>query len=156
MERDTQPSTEPSGDRPVCPACGHVNIPDAAFCSRCGRSLDGDAESGVIAASADSQATSTFEPVTSTVTPPPSSLWARPDSLDGDPGQTSALPTPPAWTAVVDPTHLPARREPVGVRGFWLGVIATVLILAVLAIYIYAAWLSDSARDTIDGWLPWV
>jgi hypothetical protein len=48
-----------------------------------------------------------------------------------------------------------ATPGPRGMRGFWLGVLAALIILAVLALYIYASWLGDSARSTIDGWLPW-
>lgn len=155
MAPDATEPTEREEERPVCPECGHVNIPGAAFCARCGRSLRDDAAQEVIDVGPDdSQATSTFEPVTSTVTAP-SSPWARPDPLEGDPGRTSALSAPPTHTPSADFTPVPVTRAPEGTRGFWLGVLAVLLILAVLAVYIYAAWLSDSARSTVDGWLPW-
>lgn len=156
MARDTQDPTERAEDRPICPECGHVNIPGAAFCARCGRALGDESPPGdAIDVTSDSQATSTFEPVTSTVTAPSASPWARPGSIDSDPGLTTALPTP-AYVPVpgLRPSSDPGR--PRGARGFWLGAVAMLLMLAVLAVYLYAAWLSDSARSTIDGWLPWM
>jgi hypothetical protein len=156
MERDTQDTAGQSAERPTCPDCGHVNIPGAAFCARCGRSLDDEPPTGdVIDVTSDSQATSTFEPVTSTVTAPPASPWARPGSIDSDPGLTTALPTP-EYLPVSDYRSGSDPGRPRGARGFWLGLIALLLMLAVLAVYLYAAWLSDSARSTIDGWLPWM
>lgn len=156
MARDIDAAAELSEDRPTCPECGHVNIPGAAFCARCGRSLGDEPPTGdVIDVTSDSQATSTFEPVTSTVTPPPASPWARPGPIDSDPGLTTALPTP-EYVPVSDVRRGGDLGRPHGVRGFWLGVIAMLLMLAVLAVYLYAAWLSDSARSTIDGWLPWM
>lgn len=158
MAPETQePDEQRADDRPVCPECGHVNIPGAAFCARCGKSLDDDAPGEVIDVEpVDTQATSAFAPVTSTVTAPERSPWARPDSIAGDSGQTTALPTVPDFVPAPGLEPTPVSSAPRGARGFWLGVLATVLILAVLAVYIYAAWLSDSARSTIDGWLPWM
>jgi hypothetical protein len=151
-ETDSGPAAE---DRPVCPHCGHENIPGAAFCARCGQSLDDNAPPAEVidVEPTDSQATSAYAPVTSTVTAPSASPWARPDALDTDPGQTTALP---AYVPISDVAAAPVVRQPRGARGFVLGVIAVLLILAVLALYIYAAWLSDSARSTVDGWLPWM
>jgi hypothetical protein len=156
MERDAQPAVARAVDRPTCPECGHVNIPGAAFCARCGQSLDGDGSTGeVIDVATDSQATSAFEPVTSTVTPPGASPWARPEGIDRDPGLTTELPAP-EYAPVTPYRATPDLRGPQGTRGFWLGLVAVLLILAVLAVYLYAAWLGDSARSTVDGWLPWM
>jgi hypothetical protein len=152
-----EPAEQQADGRPVCPDCGHVNIPGAAFCAHCGRSLRDDAPVEVIDVEpADGQATSAFEPVTSTVTAPDRSPWARPDSLAGDAGQTTALPVVKDFIPAPGLEPIPISRAPRGVRGFWLGVIAVLLIVAVLAVYVYAAWLSDSARSTVDGWLPWM
>lgn len=145
-------------ERPICPECGHENIPGAAFCARCGHSLTGDAppDDVIDVGPSDSQATSTFHPVTSTVTPPSTSPWARPESFDSDPGQTTALPMPETPGPVYEPPPMVFAREPRGPRGFLLGVVAVLLILAVLAVYVYVAWLGASTRATVDGWLPWM
>ena len=155
---DTTVAGAPAAARPICPECGHENIPDAAFCSRCGHSLNVDAPSDDVidVELSDSQATSTFQPVTSTVTPPMTSPWARPGAMDDDPGQTGALPTSVRDEPIAAPPPMLFAREPQGPRGFLLGVLALLLILTVLATYVYVAWLGDSTRDTIDGWLPWM
>lgn len=154
---DTNEVAGKAAERPVCPECGHTNIPGAAFCARCGRALGNGAPTGdIIDVTSDSQATSTYEPVTSSVTPPPASPWARPGGVDHDPGLTTALPVAQDFIPAPGLEPEPARVRPASPRGFWLGAIALVLILAVLGIYLYAAWLSDSTRSTIDGWLPWL
>jgi hypothetical protein len=145
--------TTSTDERPTCPTCGHVNIPGAAFCAQCGRSLaDGETED-------ETQVTSTYAPVGATTAD--RSPWAPP--AEGippttDAGQTSALPITSSWTL----TNQDATPEPAiphheeSIRGFVLGAIAAVLILLVVLLYIYTAWLGDSTRDTIDGWLPWL
>lgn len=155
---DINEPAEPVADRPVCPECGHVNVQGAGFCARCGHSLndDGPVDDVIDVSPSDSQATSTFQPVTSTVSSPSSSPWARPGSVDADPGQTSALPMPDPATRMVDAAPLVFTPERRGPRGFLLGVLALLLILAVLAVYVYVAWLDDSARASVDGWLPWM
>lgn len=154
---DVNDAAQPAANHPVCPECGYENIPDAAFCARCGHSLDDEPPAQVIDVEpVDSQATSTFRPVTSTVTPPATSPWAPPGHKDSDPGQTAALPTPPPSDQVVESPPMVVDRTQTGPRGFLLGMLAVLLILAVLAVYIYVAWLGDSTRNTVDSWLPWM
>ena len=74
------------------------------------------------------------------------------EELIEDPGLDLAPPYAPAE----EPASLRNTRETESARGFLLGLLAVLLILAVLAVYIYAAWLSDSNRSTIEGWLPWM
>jgi hypothetical protein len=154
-------------NRTTCPACGHSNIPGASFCARCGQSLNGDAaEVDVIDVgdAADSQSTSVYAPIgptttpasTSPTAPASASPWARPDPERVDSGLTSALPIPTAVAPSDEIAPVPAMRPATGARGFALGLIAVLLIAAVIAVYIYAAWLGDSARSTVDGWLPWM
>lgn len=157
-DADTNDAVEPAKERQTCPECGHENIPGAAFCSRCGHSLNGDAppDNVIDVELSDSQATSTYQPVTSTVTPPMTSPWARPGALDTDPGQTSALPAPARTDTITPPPPMILASDAHGPRGFLLGVLALLLILAVLSAYVYVAWLGDSTRASIDGWLPWM
>jgi ABC-type transporter Mla subunit MlaD len=39
-----------------------------------------------------------------------------------------------------------------GARGFFLGLLALILIAAVVGMYGWTAWLSAGMRDTISGW----
>lgn len=161
--------------KPVtCHTCGHENIPGAAFCSRCGVSLRGDTpeESGGPAPTDDVETTTAYRPIVDASQPAQSSPWARPGTdsetiIDLEPSaeQTSAIPIaePVPHTesqpATSPPSPTPVPRDHVdddSIRGFFLGVAGLILIGVVLAVYVYAAWLSDSTRNTIDGWLPWV
>lgn len=155
-------ATETTQDRPICRNCGHENISGAAFCAQCGRSLNGD-EPAVMPnpPDDDTQVTSVYAPVGASVAAPNRSPWAPPvDGSTADAaGTTSALPIEERYT-YADPelapevVARPEHRE--SIRGFILGVIAVLLIAVVLGLYVYATWLGDSARDTIDGWLPWL
>lgn len=167
--------TPDTATKPVtCPNCGHDNIPGAAFCSRCGISLRGDTpvESSASEPPDDTETTTTYRPIIDASQPPQSSPWAPPGSVgrtiidvDTSAEQTSVIPIArPVTDHRTEPAPEPARsttapREQAhgeSMRGFFLGVVGLILIGVVFAIYIYAAWLSDSTRDTIDGWLPWV
>ena len=156
-------SREPTDERKACPTCGHLNIPRAAFCAQCGRSLQGDGTRDAEAQpDDDAQSTSVYTPIGSPGSDATSSPWAAPGTsqtiIDVDPGQTTAFPisqplsySDDSFAAVPE-----LNRAAESIRGFWLGIVAGVLIAAVLALYVYSAWLSDSTRDTVDGWLPWV
>lgn len=153
-----------SGAQLRCPQCDEPVLRDSAFCGNCGASLPGsDTER-------DDQATTTFTPVSSEegdggyrVGSEPSP-WASPDSDRYVPPQLydGTVPSeydPNATMIGSQSDYLAARDEPAGpqgVRGFVLGLIGLVLIAAVLALYLYDAWLSDSARETVESWLPWL
>jgi hypothetical protein len=156
-------TSESAVERPICPNCGHENIAGAVFCAQCGQSLNGDQPEPSGSGNGDSQTTSVFEPVTNGGTMASDSPWAPSAAgaaVATDPGQTSALPVsePYAWerraadaaAPVAIATHQESRR------GFVLGLIATLIIATVLVLYWYWAWIGDSTRDSIEGWLPWV
>ena len=167
-------TSETATERPICPYCGHENIPGAMFCAQCGRSLSGDEPAPAVvdnsdetdmtvAGDGDTQTTSVFEPVAPSDTVATTSPWAPPGSIEAaptDPGQTSALPVsePYSWdrqeAASIAPVPTGTHRE--SPRGFVLGLIAMVIIAAVLLLYWYWAWIGDSTRDSIEGWIPWV
>ena len=164
-------TTDTAGKPVTCPTCGHENIPGAAFCSRCGISLRGEApnESSTSEPPDDTEMTTAYRPIIDASQPPRSSPWAPPGTtktiidVDTSAEQTSAIPIArPAMdhrpAPAPEPSHsTTAPREQAqgeGMRGFFLGVVGLILIGVVIGLYVYAAWLSDSTRDTIDGWLP--
>jgi hypothetical protein len=158
-------SSESRHDRLTCPECGHENLPGAAFCAQCGTTLRVDQDSATEAPFDDAQATSVYVPIGQEPEGDDPPLWSptppRDPIIDVDPRQTSAISIEPrpepgvgtAPTSVAGSATAPQRTE--SIRGFVLGTVAVLLIAAVVGLYIYSAWLSDSARDTIDGWLPW-
>lgn len=44
------------------------------------------------------------------------------------------------------------ERQATGARGFFLGLLAILLIVVVLGLYGWTAWLSADLRDTVSGW----
>lgn len=156
--------SELQANEAVCLNCGRHNKAGSAFCAECGSSLlNGSDESGSEASDEDSQSTVAFVPVRDPGTVDHMSSWA-PSGRSGVPaGRHDATSTG------VQPLDLPsnptqniaeASGKHVGhdssMRGFFLGMLGMLLFLTVLMVYIYAAWLDDSARETIDSWLPWM
>jgi hypothetical protein len=139
----------------ICPVCDAPNSAFSLFCAECGASLNGaaDGETSSFAPVSDrstSQETSVFTPMTepassattrrepaSTVTPISSNTAYAPDVW--------SAPTPHATQA--SPT---IHYEPTSMRGFYLGLLATLLILAVFLLWTWAAILDDSTRDSIQ------
>lgn len=161
-----------SAQSPRCPQCHEPVRPGSAFCGNCGASVSNNASRPVNDDAGDDQATATFIPVSSSKVEEAdyisseSSPWASPESDHY--AAPTAVSDPPSTTPGMyqsDTTearpelvgHPPAQPEqPQGVRGLFLGILALILIGAVFALYLYDAWLSDSARATIEGWLPWL
>ncbi len=87
---------------------------------------------------------------------------------------TSSAPASDRWSTSsngaatgsfpVDPPHQgdqPAavsmvERQATGVRGFFLGLLALLLIGVVLGLYGWTAWLRADLRDTISGWFGFI
>lgn len=129
----------------ICRECGHRNVSRAQFCAKCGQTLNDETAHEPMDVDL-AQATSVFVPVSQ---PSSEDSWAEAETQ-----QTTALPVQTAeWSP--SPSALPpsARRE--SPRGLVLGILASMLIIAVLGIYVYAAWLTPSLRDQLTGWLPW-
>lgn len=157
-------ANETVGDLLICPACGEQNPPDAVFCGNCGTSLRDDHERFTETPTDDDQATSIFEPIREPDHREEQPLWSpeppREAIIDVDPGQTGAIPIQKqdhvtTTPDTMPPASMPSQATDSGIRGFVLGTLAIILIAVVIALYVYSAWLSDSARDTIDSWLPW-
>lgn len=137
----------------ICPNCGHANTSYSLFCAECGESLntaDNNDDSG--------QTTALFTPVTSGQGQP-ESYAASPDdryataefipqsaatTTDTDPAMTGwyASPGVPAYESAAEPESR---------RGFWLGIIASILILLILAFFAWSTLATDNFRDTVTG-----
>ncbi len=145
-----------SANARICPVCGSPNSAISLFCAECGSSLNAP-ESGTTGtyerkpAPSDSQTTTAFQPLASgkhrepvsTVTPMP----VR------SPAQTGTWATPavsqPLGPVVATP-NISVENRPESMRGFFLGVVACVLILAVFLLWAWAAVLDDSTRSSIS------
>lgn len=160
-----------SAQLPRCPQCEEPYRPGSAFCGNCGASLPGTTNDDTTDNSGDAQATATFAPVPGYADQPNYDLsrepspWASPDSTQYTPTNAVSSAYPETFPSPENDQHgrTDARSglvglpdQPRGIRGLFLGMIAMVLIGAVFALYLYDAWLSDSARSTVEGWLPWL
>lgn len=143
---DTSNAIETSDPHKTCEWCEHENVPGAKFCARCGQSLDDEDAAEAHGDEDQTQVTKAYRPIGAAS---PEATWGEPEIE-----QTTALPIQDAtWSEPPPPLPAPHRQE--SPRGLVLGILATLLILAVLALYIYAAWLGEAARDDIASWLPW-
>ncbi len=150
-------SSRATSARP-CPVCGARNSGLSLFCAECGSALNGSPEYHSLEPTAtsetDSQQTQAFTPASR------DTLTADRD-LSQPPQRTAYLATPSTgpyqWTPGRSPgagttsVVFTTDREG-GTRGFVLGVVAMALIAILLALYVWAGVLSDSARDSISGW----
>jgi hypothetical protein len=131
-----QPSTV------TCPVCDAPNASRNLFCSECGASLAVEAR----------DATATVEQVTdsqSTAVIPSSRTWADTSSRTHDVEETTVAPVAGASLAESRPVvHFePAVTE--SRRGFWLGLIALVLMMLIFAFWIWGGVLAADTRDSL-------
>ncbi|CAN5298364.1 hypothetical protein BH24CHL2_BH24CHL2_2920 [soil metagenome] len=156
-------STQSQSDQVRCPQCHEPVRPDSAFCGNCGAAMSGTTTPDT----RDDQATTTFTPIPSNdrnVDYPEPSPWAPPDSdryvAPDNYERSTGLSSDPNATVIgshpVFADESPRAAAPQSIRGFFLGILAMLLIATVLSLYLYDAWLSDSARDTVESWLPWL
>lgn len=115
----------------------------------------------MMASSRDDDASATaplpkMTPPTSSVTPPP--VPAEPGPVY-EPQAWAAQPAPvaPAGTAsaplLANGVSFGLEEEPHhSMRGFWFGVVAIILILAVLGLYGWSILPDGGFRDTVTGW----
>lgn len=142
-----EPSDATDRER-ICTVCGHHNVSRAQFCSKCGQALN-DGTTHDSAADDPTQTTSVFVPVSPA---PGEASWSEPETQ-----RTTALPVrtaewSPSPTTRSEPKARSRERSP---RGLLLGTLASLIIITVLGLYVYTAWLSPSLREDISGWLPW-
>ena len=145
-----------------CPVCGARNSGLSLFCAECGSALNGSPEfqsSGFgSTAETDSQPTQAFTPASRDALTADSDHRQTPRdtafSQTRSPTQsTGSYPwTPGGSPAPGTPSVVFTSDQQGGNRGFVLGVVAMALIAILLALYVWAGVLSDSARDSINGW----
>ncbi len=150
----------------ICPVCDSPNSSISLFCAECGASLNvpdnGDTASvrSVDAGEPDSQATaaiamplspgssgsSSYGASGTTVTSAAAPAWAAPAGEEKAPWE---LDHPPATAYVsADPDR--------GMRGFYLGLVAVLLILAILLAWGWASVLDQAARDSIQDFFGFI
>jgi hypothetical protein len=159
-----------------CPVCGSRNSGLSLFCAECGAALNGSSEGDTTAfqtdrSDHDAQRTQAFVPTSTNLSDKDHSRWQSPDAIASSsvsPSQdTSAYPwkaTPPgepqrvdtSWQSSSKATSVQPVQADEGIRGFVLGVLAAVLIAALLCLYVWAGVLSENTQDTVTGWFDFV
>lgn len=132
----------------ICPACGARNNDRSLFCAECGASLATDT-----GAWNDNEATQSFEPVRGETTWDRSSYEDQRTSNGGYAVVETSTPPPYAtfdqpWGTT--PTPVASQSQ----RGFWLGLLAWILIAVVIGMYIWAGLLGDQLKDDIRDIVP--
>lgn len=156
-----------------CPVCGSRNSGLSLFCAECGAALNGSSETDTTSfkttrSGLDAQPTESFVPPSS---PPEGDRWQASEGTfsAASPASRSAnsLPWTPAapvsteqagnaWTSSAGATAIHPARADEGIRGFVLGALAIVLIVALLGLYLWAGVLSESTRETVSGWFDFI
>jgi len=156
-----------------CPVCDAPNTNLSLFCAECGASMNGPDETDTAAYRPlpasdhdDAQQTAAFEPAAfandtanaTRVTPETrpdeyGSTWQAPTA-----SASSSSPAPaPVWSpADVTFQAQQASPAPQGIRGFVLGMLAVLLILAVFLIWTWATLLDEGTRDSIQDFFGFI
>ncbi len=152
-----------------CPVCDAPNSNFSLFCAECGASMNAP-ESDDTAAykpisngqTNQAQDTAAFEPGSFTDDPNNSTrMTAEPPP--GEHGSTwqaaNASPSPPApvWSPA-DVTFQTQQEapSPQGIRGFVLGLLAVLLMLAVFLLWTWATLLDQGTRDSIQDFFGFI
>ncbi len=157
-----------------CPVCGSRNSGLSLFCAECGAALNGSSETDTTAFETtrpeeSSQRTQAFAPSSSS--PADSERWQPPESTSTQAlpssRNTGAFPWSQAvsepsgaadggWSSPVGTAAVRPSQPDEGIRGFVLGALAILLIVALLGLYLWAGVLSDNTRDTVSGWFDFI
>ena len=166
----------------ICPVCGYANSNLSLFCAECGSVLNVDtpetppSHAATSPSDSDTQQTQAFSPAstaddhrravaspestanpTSTFAPisDATGRWHAPASAGSE--QTAFMPSAGAGTAgtseYASAALPPYSDDDESLRGFFLGVLAIVLILIVAAIYTWTILPNGSLRDSIQSWI---
>ena len=132
----------------TCPVCDAPNATRSVFCAECGTALHPDAEHA-----APTRANTTIPDSQSTAVIPSGQTWTDPPDASRPreaPTFTSvepviALPTEDRLSSNGTPIEFHASR-----RGFWLGLIAVVLMLIILGMWIWGGLLDAGTRRSVE------
>lgn len=152
----------------ICPVCDAPNSSLSLFCAECGASLsvpvEGDTAEYTPVATGDDdpQATATYTPARTTRATGTGDS-ATPAANDGGTSQFSSWSPSPAaalpWQAEPDANFYPtpsATGAPRSNRGFYLGLLAGLLIVAVFLLWGWAALLDQDSRDSIQDFFGFI
>ena len=163
-----------AGATRTCPACNARNTNLSLFCAECGASLNGGTDDGDTTAFApladrdDAQHTSVFEPASRPFDPDERTRIGATDPSDYSTAERdyqpywmgAASPTPASdqvWSSIDPESSLIAYEQAQrGARGFFLGLIAVLLVLAVFLLWTWASLLDQDARDSIQDFFGFV
>ncbi|MGB3307045.1 MAG: hypothetical protein WBA63_12725 [Thermomicrobiales bacterium] len=160
----------------ICPVCGYANSNLSLFCAECGSVLNVDtsetptSHAATSPSDSDTQQTLAFSPASGAddyrraVAPPVSTAnptsdatgrWQAPAPAGSE--QTAFMPSAGAGAAgtpeFANAALPPYSDDDESLRGFFLGVLAIVLILIVAAIYTWTILPNGSLRDSIQSWI---
>ncbi len=170
----------------TCPVCGARNSDISLFCAECGSPLNGDGDprgetAAIPTQSTGSQHTEPFSPIASNRSG--NQRWRNGESNGQDetapfrtvsPSGSDPMQSPDQWsTSTIETPNAAFPADPIqrghqpvtvtmdhdqhrGSRGFFLGLVAFLLIGAVLGLYGWSVWLSADMRDTISGWFDFI
>jgi len=160
-------TSNPASTR-ICPVCEAPNSNLSLFCAECGSSLnapESDATATykpVTARDDDAQRTAAFEP-RAFPTQSPAPLRTEDDARDDGYRSTWEAPaTSPEPAPAPAPPWNPANvrfepsSEPQGVRGFMLGLVAVLLMLAIFLVWTWATLLDQETRDAIRDFFGFI
>lgn len=141
----------------TCPACGAHNSDLSLFCAECGTGLNGGTWQQ------DDQ-TEAFQPASTSTSSrwdnlPPSNHPRTAEAANSDTNETPYIgPSAPPYahgdSAVADSWSNWRQSEDRGARGFVLGTLAWILILAVFGLFLWVYVLSGELKDDIRNLLP--
>ena len=168
----------------TCPVCGARNSGISLFCAECGSSLNGDAHRTGDTAAIPIHPTTAQHTEPYRVTRGSTSgtqRWSTSESQDEiapfrttSANRTSSAPIGDRWSAASNgggaevfaadtpyhdafsPTVTMVEHHAPSTRGFFLGLLAFLLIAVILGLYGWTAWLSADLRDTISGWFDFI
>ena len=158
----------------TCPSCGAANNSFSLFCAECGASLEapeaGDTSAyRPLADEDDGQATAAFTPTATTRSAEPEPVAdATQATRSAPPVRSTVQPYAPGWdTEPAAPTAswaetgtehrtLTIGAQPESMRGFFLGLVAVLLIAIVFGAWIWAGILTDGARDSIRDFFGFI
>lgn len=158
-------SARNSASTRICPVCNAPNSNLSLVCAECGSSLnapesdDTAAFKPIASDEVDAQRTAAFEPtpVTREATP------SRADDESSSDGYRTSWQAPAAtftepapYTPVWNAPAAPVVAGPRSIRGFVLGMVAALLILAIFLLWTWASLLDQGTRDSIRDFFGFV